>query len=210
MCWELRRWASSFCLHFSPSWKPKIRITIQNCVALCMREQEIKSVLRHKHEIMKKLCEWRGQEMSVVVSTREKRSSWSWFIVDVARAVFCSHAPSLKPRHRATSHLLTKSSFATQHISVERNPWYSIVLFHMEKNTDGSVQHYSSFGPNKFQIKKIAMRLVAKCTTWFTGLDLCLILVSFHLNWLRSKLPNIWCFFFFLLAMHYTFSVTCE
>lgn len=106
--------------------------------------------------------EWRGQEMSVVVSTREKRSSWSWFIVHVACAVFCSQAPSLKLRHRSTSHLLTKSSFATQHISVERNLWYSIVLFLMEKNTDGSVQHYPSFGPNKFQIKKVAMRLVAK------------------------------------------------
>lgn len=64
------------------------------------------------------------------------------------------------------------------------------------------------------------MRLVAKCTTWFTGLDLCLILVSFHQNWLlfyfiysflaSTKQPNIWCFFFFLLAMHCTFSITCE
>lgn len=170
------------------------------------------------------VCEWRGQEMSVVVSTREKRSSWSWFIVDVACAVFCSQAPSLKLCHRSTSHLLTKSSFATQHISVERNLWYSIVLFLMEKNTEGSVQHYSSFGPNTFQIKKVAMRLVEKCTTWFTRLDLCLILVSFHLNWLLFYLfflglfffgfalscPTSGVFFSFLLAMHCTFSVTCE
>lgn len=85
--------------------------------------------------------------------------------MDVVCAVFCSQAPALKLRHRSTSHLLTKGSFATQHISVERNLWDSIVLFPVEKNTDGSAQHYSSFGPNKVQIKKVAMRLVAKCTT---------------------------------------------